>query len=191
MVLLWLTTITSEAKIPCSQSNSSCNFPTTFQLLLLYSSFGLMAIGGGGIRSSSLAFGADQLDKRNKAMLESFFSWYYVSVSASALIAVTLIVYIQDKLGWTVGFGIPALLMFLSALSFYLASPFYVKSKANSSLLTGFTQVVVASYKNRHIQLSSQATPKMFHHGKGSMLLMPSEKLRYHQIIILSWLCFN
>ncbi|GMY38364.1 protein NRT1/ PTR FAMILY 1.2-like isoform X1 [Fagus crenata] len=183
MVLLWLTTITSDAKIPCSQSNSSCNFPTTFQLLLLYSSFGLMAIGGGGIRSSSLAFGADQLDKRgnmrNKAMLESFFSWYYVSVSASALIAVTLIVYIQDKMGWTVGFGIPALLMFLSALSFYLASPFYVKSKANSSLLTGFTQVVVASYKNRHIQLSSQATPKMFHHGKGSMLLMPSEKLRF------------
>uniref|UniRef100_A0A2N9F5W4 Major facilitator superfamily (MFS) profile domain-containing protein n=1 Tax=Fagus sylvatica TaxID=28930 RepID=A0A2N9F5W4_FAGSY len=158
MVLLWLTTITSDAKIPCSQR-------------------------AGGIRSSSLAFGANQLDKRgnmrNKAMLESFFSWYYVSVSASALIAVTLIVYIQDKLGWTVGFGIPALLMFLSALSFYLASPFYVKSKANSSLLTGFTQVVVASYKNRHIQLSSQATPEMFHHGKGSMLLMPSEKLRF------------
>ena len=154
-----------------------------------------MAIGAGGLRSSSLAFGADQLDKRdnirNAAMLESFFSWYYVSKTASALIAVTFIVYVQDKMGWMVGFGIPALLMSLSVLSFFLASPFYVKLKSDSSLLTGFTQVLVASYKNRRMRLPSQATPEMYHDINGSMLLLPSEKLRYHQIIILSWLCFN
>ncbi|KAK4558918.1 hypothetical protein RGQ29_008253 [Quercus rubra] len=183
MVLLWLTTLNSQAKISCSQSSSSCNFSTAFKLLHLYSSFGLMAIGAGGLRSSSLAFGADQLDKRdnirNAAMLESFFSWYYVSKTASALIAVTFIVYVQDKMGWMVGFGIPALLMSLSVLSFFLASPFYVKLKSDSSLLTGFTQVLVASYKNRRMRLPSQATPEMYHHINGSMLLLPSEKLRF------------
>ncbi|KAK7850275.1 protein nrt1/ ptr family 1.2 [Quercus suber] len=182
MVLLWLTTLNSQAKISCSQSSSSCNFSTAFKLLHLYSSFGLMAIGAGGLRSSSLAFGADQLDKRdnirNAAMLESFFSWYYVSKTASALIAVTFIVYVQDKMGWMVGFGIPALLMSLSVLSFFLASPFYVKLKSDSSLLTGFTQVLVASYKNRRMRLSSQATPEIYHRINGSMLLLPSEKLR-------------
>ncbi|KAL4603413.1 hypothetical protein ACB092_10G122800 [Castanea dentata] len=183
MVLLWLTTMNSPAKISCSESSSSCNFSTTFQLLHLYSSFVLMAIGAGGLRSSSLAFGADQIDKRdnirNAAMLERFFSWYYVSKTASALIAVTFIVYVQDKMGWMVGFGIPALLMSLSVLSFFLASPFYVKLNSDSSLLTGFTQVLVASYKNRHMRLSSQATPEMYHHKNGSMLLLPSEKLRF------------
>ncbi|KAG2691852.1 hypothetical protein I3760_08G025600 [Carya illinoinensis] len=183
MVLLWLTTMTPQAQIPCTLGSSSCNFPTSFQLLLLYFSFGLMAIGAGGIRSSSLAFGADQLDKRdnmrNAGMLGSFFSWYYVSTSVAALIAVTLIVYIQDTMGWTVGFGIPALLMFFSAFSFFLASPFYLKLKATRSLLTGLAQVLVSSYRNRHLKLSSQATAEMYHQMKGSMPLMPSEKLRF------------
>lgn len=190
MVLLWLTTMTPQAQILCTPRSSSCDFPTSFQLLLLYVSFGLMAIGAGGIRSSSLAFGADQLDKRdcmrNAGMLGSFFSWYYVSASVSALIAVTFIVYIQDTMGWTVGFGIPAFLMFFSALSFFLASPFYVKVKATRSLLTGLAQVIVSSYRNRRIKLSSQASAEMFHQIKGSMPLMPSEKLRYQQISILS-----
>lgn len=184
MVLFWLTSTTApQAQVPCSKSSSSCIFPSAFQLLLVYSSFGLMAIGAGGIRSCSLAFGADQLEKRDNVrdagMLESFFSWYYVSSAVSALFAVTFIVYIQDNLGWSVGFGIPAVFMFLSALSFFLASPYYVKLKANSSLLTGFAQVVVSSYRNRHIRLPSQATAEAYHQTKGSMLLMPSEKVRY------------
>ncbi|KAH9799566.1 protein NRT1/ PTR FAMILY 1.2 [Citrus sinensis] len=150
--------------------------------MLLYSALGLMSLGGGGIRSSSLAFGAEQLEKgdenKSKGALQSYFSWYYVSVLASSMVAVTCIVYIQDNLGWKVGFGVPAVISLLSALSFFLASPFYVQSKANTSLLTGLIQVLVASYKNRHIKLSSQTTEEMYHPRKGSMLLVPSENLR-------------
>ena len=154
--------------------------------MLLYLAFGLMSLGGGGIRSSSLAFGAEQLEKRDgiksksEGALKNYFSWYYVSVSASSMVAVTLIVYIQDNLGWKVGFGIPAAIMLLSALCFFLASPFYVKSKANTSLLSGLIQVLVASYKNRHIKLSSpQAAEERYHHREGSVRLVPSENLRY------------
>ncbi|KAK9211115.1 hypothetical protein WN943_000489 [Citrus x changshan-huyou] len=69
--------------------------------------------------------------------------------------------------------------MLLSALSFFTASPFYVKPKANTSLISGLIQVIVASYKNRNMKLSSQATEEMYHKRKGSMLLVPSENLRY------------
>ncbi|KAJ0031690.1 hypothetical protein Pint_12822 [Pistacia integerrima] len=183
MVLLWLTAIIPNAKPPlCDPASGNCEPPTTFQLLFLYSSFGFMSIGGGGIRSSSLAFGADQLNRgdniENAGILQRYFSWYYVAVSVSSMFAVTCIVYIQDNLGWQVGLGVPAVLMFLSVLSFFLASPLYVKLKAKTSLLTELAQVIVASYKNRHMKLSSQATDEIYHHKKGSMLLMPSENLR-------------
>ncbi|XVE53733.1 hypothetical protein DITRI_Ditri03aG0026200 [Diplodiscus trichospermus] len=183
MVLLWSTAMFPQARPYCDKFSSICESPTTPQLLLLYSSLGLISAGAGGIRSSSLAFGADQLNKRNNPenaeTLQSFFSWYYASATLSSLIAVTCIVYIQENLGWKMGFGVPVMLMFMSSLSFYLASSFYIKLNSRTSLLTGFAQVLVASFRNRHIDLPSQTTNEVHYLRKGSMLRMPSEKLRF------------
>lgn len=181
MALLWLTTMIPQAQPPpCYQPSSICISPTTLQLILLCSSFSLMSIGAGGIRSSSLAFVADQLKqpdcRKNPRALEIYFSWYYVSTTFSIVVAITCIVYIQDNIGWGIGFGVPVVLMFLSAVFFFLASPFYVKLKAKSSLLTGMFQVILASYKNRHLELSSDAE---YHFKKGSVLVVPTEKLRF------------
>ncbi|CAN1161959.1 Protein NRT1/ PTR FAMILY 1.2 [Linum perenne] len=70
---------------PCKATNyNDCyKSATTPQLFLLYSSFALMSIGSGGVRSSSMAFGADQLvgfsgsskqksNSSSKGMLERF-----------------------------------------------------------------------------------------------------------------------
>ncbi|XP_011013128.1 PREDICTED: protein NRT1/ PTR FAMILY 1.2-like [Populus euphratica] len=185
MVLLWLTTIIPGARVPsCAQFSSNCNNDaTTPQLLFLYFCLGLMSIGAGGIRSCSLAFGADQLSKRDSlkhaGILESFFSWYYVTSSASVFISMTCVVYIQEAMGWKVGFGVPVVLMFLSTLSFFLASPIYVKPKAKASWLIGFAQVLVASIRKRRIELSSLDTDELYHHRKGSALVVPSERIRY------------
>ncbi|KAK2639684.1 hypothetical protein Ddye_027479 [Dipteronia dyeriana] len=172
MILLWLTTIFPEAAKT-----------TTYQFMLLYASFVFMTIGAGGIRASSMAFGADQVNIRDNlkksSVLQSYFGWYNVAVTGSGIIAVTCIVYIQDHLGWTVGFGIPVVLMFLSAISFFLASPIYVKEKPNSNLFIGLVQVIVASHKNRHINIPSQATDELYHRRKDSNLLLPTDKLRF------------
>ncbi|KAJ6373001.1 hypothetical protein OIU76_027352 [Salix suchowensis] len=162
MVLLWLTTFPEARPPPCVQLSGNCKSATTPQLLLLYTAFCFVAIGAGGIRSSSLAFGADQLGTRNSLkharIRESFFSWYYGIVSASVFVGMTLIVYIQDNMGWMVGFGVPVVLMIMSSLSFFVASPSYVKSKPKASWITGLARVVVCSIRNRRIKLSSQAT---------------------------------
>ncbi|KAJ9168308.1 hypothetical protein P3X46_019851 [Hevea brasiliensis] len=185
MFLLWLTTVIPQARpAPCVQFSDSCPSATTLQLLFLYSSLGLISIGAGGVRSSSLAFGADQLGKgenlKNAQIRESFFSWYYAIVSFSVVIAMTCVVYVQQVMGWKVGFGVPVVLMIMSALSFFLASPIYVKSSLpKSSLLTRFAQVFVAAYKNRSIPSSTQATNEVYHSRKDTLLLAPSEKFRY------------
>ncbi|CDP16186.1 unnamed protein product [Coffea canephora] len=137
---------TSKAS-PCDEANDNCSSTTTSQLFLLCSCFGLMSIGSGGIRSSSLAFGADQLRR-------------------------------ADNMGWQVGFIIPVALMFISALSFCLASPFYVKLKANSNLMVEMLQVAIAANRKERIKVSTESSNMLYHHQKGSSNL-PSEKLRF------------
>lgn len=182
MVTLWLTAMIPGAKPPSCNQSPPCKSATAGQFVLLISSFGLMSIGAGGIRSSSLAFGADQLDSKdnpnNETVLESYFGWYYAATSISVLVSFTGIVYIQDHLGLKVGFGVPAILMFLSALFFFIASSFYIKHKATRSLFTGFAQVIAAAYKNRKLALPPLDS-SWYHHQKGSRYTVPTDKLRY------------
>ncbi|XP_012477340.1 protein NRT1/ PTR FAMILY 1.2 [Gossypium raimondii] len=177
MILLWSTAMIPQARPYCDQFNTICEAPTIPQLLLLYFSLGLISIGAGGIRSSFMAIGVDQLDERNNS--HGFFNWCYVTLMFSSLIAVTLIVYIQDNMGWKMGFGVPVMLMFLSAVAFFLPSSFYIKLKPKASLLTGLAQVIVASFRNRHIALPSHAANEVYYIREGSMLQVPSEKLRF------------
>ncbi|XP_027168057.1 protein NRT1/ PTR FAMILY 1.2-like [Coffea eugenioides] len=182
MTVLWLTAMIPGAKPQSCNLIPPCKSATAGQLGLLISSFGLMSIGAGGIRSASMAFGADQLDNKdnpdNERVQESYFGWYYAATSISVLVAFTGIVYIQDKMGMKVGFGVPAILMFLSALLFFLASSFYIKHKATKSLLTGLVQVTVAAYKNRKLALPPLDSSS-YHHRKGSRNTGPTEKLMF------------
>lgn len=182
MTLLWLTATIPQARPPTCSPPLPCKSATPAQLFLLIASFGLMSIGAGGIRSSSMAFGADQLDKRdnanNKRALESFFSLYYAFTTLAVLVALTGIVYIQDHMGWKIGFGVPVILMFLSALFFFLASPIYIKKPTTTSLFTGFARAIVAAYRNRKLALPPLESG-YYHHEKGSSYTVPSEKLRF------------
>ncbi|CAL9221040.1 unnamed protein product [Arabidopsis halleri] len=186
MVVLWLTAMLPQVKpSPCvATAGTSCSSATSSQLALLYSAFALISIGSGGIRPCSLAFGADQLDNKenpkNERVLESFFGWYYASSSVAVLIAFTVIVYIQDHLGWKIGFGIPAILMLFAGFLFVLASPLYVKRNVSKSLFTGLAQVVTAAYVNRNLTLPDPHDSRdCYYRFKDSELKAPSDKLRF------------
>ncbi|KAF5197882.1 NRT1/ PTR FAMILY 1.1 [Thalictrum thalictroides] len=184
MTLMWLTAMIPQAKPPaCDPLSKSCESSSSAQLFLLYGSFVLLSIGAGGIRPCSLAFGADQFDKEgdpnSKSVVQNFFNWYYASSSIAVLFSFTAIVYIQDHLGWKVGFGIPAMFMLLSTLLFVLASSYYVKAKPNKSLFRGFAQVTVATFRNRHIDLPPKLHEGVYHHLAGSNKAVPTELLRF------------
>jgi peptide/histidine transporter 3/4 len=200
MTLLWLTAMIPAARPPaCSHLTEGCKSATKGQMTMLLFAFSLMSIGNGG-RSCSLAFGVDQVNRKdypnNHRVLEIFFSWYYAFTTISVIIALTVIVYIQDHLGWKIGFGVPAALMLLSTLLFFFASPLYVKITKRTSLFTGFAQVTVAAYKNRKLSLPTKNSPKFYHHNKDSDLLVPTDKLRYiesnyHTIFLAYTMCQN
>ncbi|PKI76279.1 hypothetical protein CRG98_003390 [Punica granatum] len=132
ITMLWSTAFFRNTRPPaCDILKEHCLPSTIAQRVLLYCSFIVMSIGAGGIRPCSIAFGADQIDNpedpKNQLVLQSFFNWYYASVGISVMLSVTVIVYIQDKAGWVIGFGVPLGLLFLAAVLFLIGSPFYVK----------------------------------------------------------------
>ncbi|KAJ4951164.1 hypothetical protein NE237_027996 [Protea cynaroides] len=100
MILLRLIVMVPETKPPpfCNPSDGSCKSASAAQLALLFSSFGLTSIGACCIRPCSIAFGADQLtkkdDPKNEGLLQSFFNWFYVFTRVFTIFALTVIVYI-------------------------------------------------------------------------------------------------
>ncbi|KAI8529301.1 hypothetical protein RHMOL_Rhmol12G0214600 [Rhododendron molle] len=176
MVLIWITAMIPQARPPyCNQLQAeSCKSLTGSQYATLLFSFFLVSIGAGGIRLCSIAFGANQVEQRNtpnnELVLEKFFSWYYAATAISVMGAFTFIVYVQDHVGWKVGFGVPAILMFLSALSFFIASPIYIKEKATMSLFTNFARVIVVCIKNRKVALPSGESNLRFNLGSFVLL---------------------
>ncbi|XP_031386981.1 protein NRT1/ PTR FAMILY 1.2-like isoform X2 [Punica granatum] len=186
ITMLWSTAFFRNTRPPaCDILKEHCLPSTIAQRVLLYCSFIVMSIGAGGIRPCSIAFGADQIDNpedpKNQLVLQSFFNWYYASVGISVMLSVTVIVYIQDKAGWVIGFGVPLGLLFLAAVLFLIGSPFYVKVKGNKSLFTGFAQVVAAAFKNRRLALppKNSECDGQYYHGKDSKVIAPTERLRF------------
>lgn len=168
MCLLWLTAILpADRRTPeCEARRDDCQL-VPWQLPLLFASFVLMSVGSGGIRPCALAFGADQLDRRdnsarNVRTLQTFFNWYYTVLGLSIVLASTVIVYIQQAKGWVIGFAVPVVLMLTALTLLLLGSPFYLKAEADRSVLVGLVQVLVASYRKRDASAVSG--------GKGPLL---------------------
>ena len=184
MIILWLTAMIPQLKsLSCSEIHHVCNGPTTLQLAVLFSSLGFMSIGAGFVRPCSIIFGADQLENKqnpeNRRILDSYFNWYYASSGISTILAVTLIVYIQDLYGWKVGFGVPAILMFLSVLTFQIGSPLYIKVKTDTNnLLVGLSQACVAAFRKRKTPLSLTDCDDYYHSPYETEVLTPSKDFR-------------
>ncbi|KAL8098962.1 hypothetical protein AgCh_031607 [Apium graveolens] len=183
MLILWLTAMIPQARPgPCDPQTQDCKSTSTSQYLVLLCSFFLLSIGAGGIRPCSMSFGADQIDNKdnpmNQKMLERFFGWYYASAAVALLLAYSAIVYIQEHFEWKLGFGVPAILMSLSAFLFFLASSLYIKRKVKTNLLSSFMKVTILSYKNRKLTLPS-VDANMWYSLTDSERHRPTDKLRF------------
>ncbi|XP_076928570.1 protein NRT1/ PTR FAMILY 5.1-like isoform X1 [Bidens hawaiensis] len=155
MVLLTLAVSIKFLKPTCS--NGVCNKASTSQIAFFYSSLYIIAIGAGGTKPNISTFGADQFDDFNpdeKRLKVSFFNWWMFSSFLGALVATLGLVYIQENLGWGLGYGIPTVGLILSLLIFYIGTPVYRhKVRKTESPAADFFRVVKAAFANRHHEL--------------------------------------
>ncbi|TVU19359.1 hypothetical protein EJB05_35503, partial [Eragrostis curvula] len=142
---------------PCDPpSSTNCPRPSAGQLAVLYVSMLCTCLGTGGIRPSVVAFGADQFDQLQDAEAwanrkRRYFNVYFFTMGSATLLALTLVVYIQENVGWGWGFGIPAISMFVSIVIFVVAYPLYVRAKPGGSAFTRVAQVLVAAVRKRSV----------------------------------------
>ncbi|OEL33973.1 Protein NRT1/ PTR FAMILY 3.1 [Dichanthelium oligosanthes] len=154
---------------PCSSApgGPACRRASGWQLGVLYLSLLCTSLGSGGLRPCVVAFGTDQFDQEPeeqqqkqggaeaaKAVAERkrrYFNLYFFTMGIAALLAVTVVVYIQDNVGWGWGFGIPAVAMFVSIVVFVVGYPLYVRLKPGGSPFTRLAQVAAAAFKKRKV----------------------------------------
>ncbi|CAN0876384.1 Protein NRT1/ PTR FAMILY 3.1 [Linum grandiflorum] len=158
MTGLTLSAILPHLRPPPCKAEDVCQQADTGQLAILYVSLLLGALGAGGIRPCVVAFGADQFDESDPKQATKtwkYFNWYYFVMGVSILAAVTVVVYIQDNVGWGWGLGIPTFAMFLSIVAFIFGYPMYRRLEPVGSPFTRLVQVMVAAWRKRKVEMVS------------------------------------
>ncbi|KAK6161283.1 hypothetical protein DH2020_004664 [Rehmannia glutinosa] len=136
---------------PCNNTNASdCSKATTLELAVFYSALYILAIGTGGTKPNISTIGADQFDDfdpKVKAQKLSFFNWWMFSIFIGILFGNTVLVYIQDNVGWALGYGIPTAGLAFAITVFLIGTPFYRHKKPNGSPFTRMARVIVAALR--------------------------------------------
>ncbi|WVZ97979.1 hypothetical protein U9M48_043474 [Paspalum notatum var. saurae] len=127
MVLITLAVSLKSLHPQCSP-DGGCASATRQQVAFFYGALYTMALGAGGTKPNISTFGADQFDDfdaREREVKASFFNWWMFSSFTGALVAVLVLVFVQENVGWGVGYTIPTVGLALSLLLFYFGTPFY------------------------------------------------------------------
>jgi peptide/histidine transporter 3/4 len=153
MTLLTMTASVTGLKPSCDKNG--CN-PTKTQSAVCFVALYLIALGTGGIKPCVSSFGADQFDEsyeKERKHKSSFFNWFYFSINIGALIASSVLVWIQMNVGWGWGFGVPAVAMAIAVVSFFSGSRLYRLQKPGGSPLTRIFQVIIASFRKHNVEV--------------------------------------
>ncbi|RZC58715.1 hypothetical protein C5167_006021 [Papaver somniferum] len=132
MILLMLTAAISKLHPPnCgTQKNDLCEQATKLQWTFIFN---------------------PKIDTGKRSII-SFANWYFFVLSSSTLISLTLIVYVQSNVSWTINENILNSIhvyIIIACILFFMGSRIYVKVKPEGSPLTRFVQVIVAATRKR------------------------------------------
>ncbi|OEL14572.1 Protein NRT1/ PTR FAMILY 6.3 [Dichanthelium oligosanthes] len=133
-----------------------CVAPSGTQLGVLYLGLYLTALGTGGLKSSVSGFGSDQFDESDpgeRRRMARFFSWFFFFISIGSLLAVTVLVYVQDHLGRRWGYGACVAAILLGLLVFVGGTTRYRFKKLVGSPLTQIAAVTAAAWRKRALPL--------------------------------------
>ena len=151
---------------PCAQgmADEDCQRATSLQVGILFLALYIIAAGTGGTKPNISTMGADQFDEfepKERAHKLSFFNWWVSFILVGTIFANTVLVYIQDNVGWTLGYGIPTTGLAFSVLVFLLGTPFYRHRLPSGSPLTRILQVLVAAVRKWKVCVPDE--PKELH----------------------------
>ncbi|PON66805.1 Proton-dependent oligopeptide transporter [Trema orientale] len=164
MILLTLVVSLPALRAPsCSNQGvkgDDCPKASSFQLGMFYLALYIIAVGNGGTKPNISTLGAEQFDEfepKEKSQKLSFFNWWVFSIFIGFLISETIVVYIQDNVGWTLGYGLPTAGLGISILVFLAGIRFYRHKVPSGSPFTKMTKVIFAAFRKWKLPLPNDA----------------------------------
>ncbi|KAJ4722772.1 protein NRT1/ PTR FAMILY 5.2-like [Melia azedarach] len=156
-VLTLSVSVTGLKPPPCKEANiEDCKKASTLQLAIFFGALYTLALGTGGTKPNISTIGADQFDEfdpKEKAHKLSFFNWWMFSIFFGTLFANTILVYIQDNVGWALGYGLPTLGLAISIVIFLAGTRFYRHKLPAGSPFTKMAKVIVAAVRKWNVPL--------------------------------------
>ncbi|XP_026659159.2 protein NRT1/ PTR FAMILY 5.2-like isoform X2 [Phoenix dactylifera] len=152
---------------PCGANTADPNChhkATSLQLGVFFCALYILTVGTGGTKPNISTIGADQFDEfdpKERAHKLSFFNWWMFSIFFGTLFANTVLVYIQDNVGWTLGYALPTLGLAISIAIFVAGTPFYRHKLPSGSPFTKMARVLVAAARKWRVTLPND--PKGLH----------------------------
>ncbi|PSS34590.1 Protein NRT1/ PTR FAMILY 5.6 like [Actinidia chinensis var. chinensis] len=181
LILLMMSRLVPSLK-PCDAG--ICHEPRKIHEVAFFLAIYLISIGTGGHKPSLESFGADQFDddhpeERRKKM--SFFNWWNFGLCCGLLLGVTVVVYVQDHVGWAAADIILTASMAASIVIFVVGRPVYRYRKPTGSPFAPMLQVLVAAISKRNLPYPSSPAqlyevPKSQSQGR---LLCHTNKLKF------------
>ncbi|CAN6273321.1 unnamed protein product [Urochloa humidicola] len=130
---------------------------TGTQVGVLYLGLYMTALGTGGLKSSVSGFGSDQFDDAGdpaeRRRMARFFGWFFFLISLGSLLAVTVLVYVQDRLGRPWGYGACVAAIVGGLVVFLAGTARYRFKKLVGSPLAQIAAVTMAAWRNRALPL--------------------------------------
>ncbi|THU57998.1 hypothetical protein C4D60_Mb03t09480 [Musa balbisiana] len=155
--MVLLTMVVSIKSLRPSCTDDVCNKATPSQIAFFYGALYILAVGAGGTKPNISTFGADQFDDfdpHERTLKVSFFNWWMFSTFLGALMATIGLVYVQENVGWGIGYGIPTTGLAISLVVFYMGTPNYRhKVRKSNSPAAEMARVWVAAIANRQLKL--------------------------------------
>ncbi|XP_059448001.1 protein NRT1/ PTR FAMILY 5.2-like [Corylus avellana] len=142
----------------CSDDTNieNCKKASTLQLAVFFGALYTLAVGTGGTKPNISTIGADQFDDfhpKEKSHKLSFFNWWMFSIFFGTLFANTVLVWIQDNVGWTLGYALPTLGLAISISIFLAGTPFYRHKVPAGSPFTRMAKVIVAAIRKWRVHI--------------------------------------
>lgn len=169
-----------------------CRKASTLHLAVFYGALYTLAVGTGGTKPNISTIGADQFDEfdpKEKSHKLSFFNWWMFSIFFGTLFANTVLVYIQDNVGWTLGYGLPTLGLAISIVIFLVGTPFYRHKVPSGSPFTRMARVIVAAIRKWKVPIPNDPN-QLYEHEleeyakKGKFKIDSTPTLRYESLQI-------
>ncbi|KAL2321077.1 hypothetical protein Fmac_030046 [Flemingia macrophylla] len=164
MCLLTLAVSLKALRPPPCVDDHNCSRASSLQYGIFFLALYIIAIGTGGTKPNISTMGADQFDEfepKERSHKLSFFNWWFFSIFFGTLFSNTFLIYIQDNVGWTIGYALPTLGLGVSVLVFLVGTPYYRHKLPSGSPLTRMLQVFVAA--TRKWKLHVPDDPKELH----------------------------